>query len=82
MTFCLSHLFLQNLLYTTFLGSFPFKTPKPNDTDVPSNIFRHGSMVTYAAPDTSGNHKADYSAHFDNFEIKVLGQHGPHGPKD
>ena len=64
-----------------FLGSFPFD-PRVTDPNVTQHTLKRGSLQTYAAPDTSGNHKADYSAHFDNFEIKVLGQHGPHGPKD
>jgi hypothetical protein len=55
------------------LGTFDFV---PGAT---SNLLRRGSMVTYAAPDTKHNHKTDYSAHFDNFEIKVV---GPHGHKD
>ena len=61
-----------------FLGSFPFD-PRVTDPNVTQHTLLRGSMVTYAAPDTSGNHKADYAAHYDQFMIKVL---GPNGPKN
>jgi hypothetical protein len=53
------------------LGSFPF------DAGATSNLLVRGSMVTYARPDTTDNHKADYTAHFDQFMVKVLGPNGP-----
>jgi hypothetical protein len=49
-----------------FLGSFPFAN------SATPNIFRRGSMVTYAAPNTAARQKADYSARFDQFKIDVV----------
>ena len=48
------------------LGSFPF------DPRVTTDLLLRGSMLTYAAPDTATNHKADYAARFDQFKIKVV----------
>ena len=48
-----------------YLGTFPF------DALVTQNIFRRGSLIVYAAPDTATAHKANYAAHFDNFRISV-----------
>ena len=48
------------------LGSFPF------DPRVTTDLLLRGSMLTYAAPDTATEHKADYAAHFDQFTIKVV----------
>ncbi|MCX6928627.1 MAG: hypothetical protein NT154_36260 [Verrucomicrobia bacterium] len=51
------------------LGTFAF------DPSATSNILRRGSMITYAAPDTTTLKKADYAAHFDQFSIKVIAGH-------
>jgi hypothetical protein len=48
------------------LGTFAF------DPSATSNVLRRGSLITYAAPDTATNTKADYAAHFDKFSIKVV----------
>lgn len=50
------------------LGTFAF------DPSATSNILRRGSLIVYAAPDTSTNEKADYAAHFDKFSINVTGR--------
>ena len=48
-----------------WLGTFDF------DASATSSVLRRGSMVAYAAPDTTANQKAHYAAHFDEFSIKV-----------
>lgn len=48
------------------LGSFSF------DNRVTTNILLRGSMLTYAAPDTTTKHKADYAARFDQFKIQAV----------
>jgi hypothetical protein len=45
----------------------------PFDARVTTDVLLRGSMLVYAAPDTKHAHKADYSAHFDQFSIKVSG---------
>jgi hypothetical protein len=49
------------------LGTFPFPVDPPD-----GNTLARGSMVVYAAPNTATKHKADYAAHFDQFQIKVV----------
>lgn len=39
---------------------------------VPSGVLRRGSIVTYAAPDTRKDKKADHAANVDNFAIEVV----------
>jgi len=51
-----------------WLGTFDF------DPSATSNILRRGSMITYAAPDTGNNKKADHTANFDNFAIEVVSE--------
>lgn len=58
-----------------WLGTFHF------DASVTSNVLRRGSMIVYAAPDTTALGKEDYSAHFDNFSIKVASKND-HDHKD
>jgi hypothetical protein len=48
------------------LGTFPF------DPSITSNIFRRGSLLAYTAPDTATLKKANYTAHYDKFSIKVV----------
>jgi hypothetical protein len=52
----------------TSLGTFAF------DPSTTSNVLRRGSLIAYAAPDTATAHKADYTAHYDMFAIKVTGK--------
>jgi hypothetical protein len=47
------------------LGSFPFPS-------LPGNFLRRGSLIAYAAPDTTELKKANYSAFYDQFRIKVV----------
>ncbi len=49
------------------LGTFPFD-PAEDYT----NVLLRGSILAYAAPDTTTLKKADYAAHFDRFSIKVV----------
>ena len=48
-------------------GPFPF------DTGVDTNVLKRGSLVMYAAPDTTQLHKSNYVVHDDNFSIATLG---------
>ncbi len=48
------------------LGAFAF------DPAITSNTLRRGSLITYAAPDTETLKKADYTAHFDAFSIRIV----------
>jgi hypothetical protein len=48
------------------LGTFHF------DPSVTQNTLRRGSMIVYAAPDKSPALKTNYTAHFDQFAIKVV----------
>lgn len=50
------------------LGTFAF------DPSVESEVFRRGSIITYAAPGTATLQKDDYAAYFDKFTIKAVGK--------
>jgi hypothetical protein len=41
-------------------------------SEVYTGVLLRGSMLAYAAPDTTANTKADYAAHYDKFSIKVV----------
>jgi hypothetical protein len=49
-----------------WLGTFDF------DPSASTDILRRGSIVTYAAPDTAKDKKADHAAIIDNFSIEVV----------
>ena len=49
-----------------WLGTFDF------DPSANTDILRRGSVITYAAPETAKNKKADHAANFDNFSIEVV----------
>lgn len=49
------------------LGTYPFPE------DVNSTILLRGALIAFAAPDTAAMKKADYSAHYDKFDIHVVG---------
>ncbi|MEO7319763.1 MAG: hypothetical protein ABIZ56_12305 [Chthoniobacteraceae bacterium] len=51
-----------------FLGTFDFAPFEP------SGVLRRGSIITYAAPDTKKDQKADHAANYDNFAIEVVGE--------
>jgi hypothetical protein len=51
-----------------YLGTFDF------EPFVPSGVLRRGSIITYAAPDTKKDKKADHAANFDNFAIEVVSE--------
>ena len=53
------------------LGTFDFvAVPDSENPGVTyTNILRRGSIITYAAADSGGLSKADYSAHYDRFTI-------------
>jgi hypothetical protein len=51
-----------------WLGTFDF------EPFVPSGVLRRGSIVTYAAPDTKKDKKADHAATYDNFAIEVVSE--------
>jgi hypothetical protein len=53
-----------------YLGTFAFDTNNGPDVDY-TNVFRRGSLLAYAGPDTAALKKANYSAHFDNFVIEA-----------
>ena len=38
----------------------------------PSGVVRRATLLTYAAPDTAKNKKADHAANFDNFSFEVV----------
>ncbi len=50
----------------SWLGTFDFE---PFES---SGVLRRGSIVTYTAPDTRKDKKADHAANFDNFAIEVV----------
>jgi hypothetical protein len=56
------------LLDDVSLGTFAF------DPSATSNVLRRGSLIVYAAPDTTTNIKANYAAHYDKFAIQVTGK--------
>ncbi len=41
-------------------------------SEVYTGVLLRGAMLSYAAPDTATNTKADYAAHYDKFSIKVV----------
>jgi hypothetical protein len=48
-----------------------------------TGVLLRGTMLAYAAPDTTENQKADYAAHYDKFSIKALSPHdGDDGDDD
>jgi hypothetical protein len=49
------------------LGTFPF-----DNTEEYTGVLLRGSMLAYAAPDTTTNSKADYASHYDQFSIDVV----------
>lgn len=51
-----------------WLGTFDFA---PTAT---SNVLRRGSIITYAAPNTGKDKKANHAANFDNFAIEVVSE--------
>lgn len=51
-----------------FLGTFDFA---PSAT---SDVLRRGSIITYTAPDTAIDKKADHASNFDNFAIEVASE--------
>jgi hypothetical protein len=57
-----------------WLGTFDF------DPSANTDVLRRGTLLTYAAPDTTKNKKADHAANFDNFSIKVVDERRQHGP--
>jgi len=50
------------------LGTYPFPA------GVHSTVLSRGSLLALTAPDTGSRHKADYTAHYDNFSISVVGK--------
>jgi hypothetical protein len=48
-------------------GPFPF------DAEVNTNVLKRGSLLVFAAPDTTQLHKSNYVVHDDNFSIATLG---------
>ncbi len=52
----------------SWLGTFDFEPFEP------SGVLRRGSIVTYAAPDTKKDKKADHAATIDNFAIEVVSE--------
>jgi hypothetical protein len=52
----------------SWLGTFDF------DPSATSDVLRRGSIVTYAAPDTKNDKKADHAATIDNFAIEVVSE--------
>lgn len=50
------------------LGTFDFA---PSAT---SDVLRRGSILTYAAPNTAKDQKADHASNFDNFSIEVVSE--------
>jgi hypothetical protein len=57
-----------------WLGTFDF------DPSANTDVLRRGTLLTYAAPDTAKNKKADHAANFDNFSIKVVAEGRQDGP--
>jgi len=53
-----------------WLGTFAF------DPSATSTVFRRGSIIAYAAPETATLHKANYTASVDKFSIKAVGPKG------
>ena len=51
------------------LGTIPFE---PSETF--TGVLLRGTILTYAAPDTAANEKADYAAHYDKFSVNVTGK--------
>ena len=51
-----------------YLGTFAFDTNNGPGVDY-TTVFKRGSVLAYAGPDTATLKKADYSAHFDHFVI-------------
>ncbi len=39
-----------------------------------SDVLRRGSILTYTAPDSAKDRKADHAANFDNFTIEVAAE--------
>jgi len=52
-----------------YLGTFPF-----DPAETYTGIFLRGSLLAYAAPDSTAQTKADYAAHFDRFSIGVVSE--------
>ena len=48
------------------LGTYPFPA------DVNSTILVRGALIAFAAPDTATSTKADYAAHYDKFDIRIV----------
>jgi hypothetical protein len=55
-----------------YLGSFAFDTNNGPGVDY-TTVFKRGSLLAYAGPDTATLKKADYSAHYDHFVIAADG---------
>ena len=53
-----------------YLGTFAFDPNNGPGVDY-TTIFKRGSLVTYAGPDTATLQKANYSAHYDHFVIEA-----------
>jgi hypothetical protein len=53
-----------------YLGTFAFDTNIGAGVDY-TTVFKRGSLVTYAGPDTATLKKADYSSHYDHFVIQA-----------
>jgi hypothetical protein len=51
-------------------------------SEVYSGVLLRGSLLAYAAPDTTENQKADYAAHYDAFSIEVVSRHDDDGDDD
>lgn len=49
-----------------YLGTFDF------EPFVPSGVLRRATLITYAAPDTAKDKKADHASNFDNLSIEVV----------
>jgi hypothetical protein len=53
-----------------WIGTFAFDPNTGAGIDY-TTVFKRGSLVTYAGPDTATLHKADYSSHYDHFVIQA-----------
>jgi hypothetical protein len=55
--------------YTFFVDGTPLGGPFPFPPDVNTNLLVRGSLLAYAAPDTSTFKKRNYVVSYDNFSI-------------
>jgi hypothetical protein len=59
--------------YMFFVDGRLLGVPFPFPADVNTNTLLRGSVLAYAAPDTTTLHKSNYAAHYDNFAITTPG---------